>query len=200
MKLPFRQAQLDRVAVSADQYPRDGLPEIVMAGRSNVGKSSLINSLADNKRLARISQAPGKTRQILFFKLGQACYLVDLPGYGYARASRTEREQFSKRTDDYLQADRPIALILLLLDCRITPTAQDQLMLQWLEASGHPWRIVLTKTDKLSRSAARTHRRDMARFFDLASQEELVLFSAKTGEGLDALRAIIEAAVEAKAP
>ncbi len=196
MAIPFRQATFSGVAVDASQYPTDGLPEIIIAGRSNVGKSSLINRLTDQRKLARISQAPGKTRQVLFFKVGESCYLVDLPGYGYARVSRTEQELFSKRTETYLQENRPIALLLLLLDIRIEPTAQDLQMLNWLEESGCDWRIVLTKSDKLSRSAAIRHHRDFARYFDLADENELILFSAQTGAGTEELRSVIEAAVD----
>jgi GTP-binding protein len=196
MAIQFRNTEFTGVAVSEEQCPRDRLPEIVMSGRSNVGKSSLVNSLADQRKIARISNTPGKTRQIIFFRVDLALYLVDLPGYGHAAVSKQERMNLSQLADNYLNSDRPIALVLLLLDIRINPTVQDRQMLEWLEQSGRPWRIILTKADKLSRSAGLARRQAIARELDLADEAELVVFSSKNREGLDTIRALIAAAVK----
>ncbi|MDW7659450.1 MAG: ribosome biogenesis GTP-binding protein YihA/YsxC, partial [Bacillota bacterium] len=174
MAIQFRNTEFVGVAVSEEQCPKDRLPEIVMSGRSNVGKSSLINSLADQRKIARISNTPGKTRQIIFFRIDQALYLVDLPGYGHAAVSKQAKLILSQLADTYLNSDRPIALVLLLLDIRISPTKQDRQMLEWLEQSGKPWRIILTKADKLSRSAGLMRRQAIARELDLADAAELV--------------------------
>ena len=197
MPIHYPNITLSAVAVRTDQCPRKQLPEIVMSGRSNVGKSSLINALSGRRQIARVSNTPGKTRQILFFELDQACYLVDLPGYGHAAVAREAQGSFARLTDEYLNSDRPIALILLLLDIRVGPTVQDVQMLRWLESSGHPWRMVLMKSDKLSRSAALQRRREIARSLDLADQEELLVCSARNKDGIEALRAVIEAALAA---
>lgn len=145
------EAEFTGLAASLDACPRDGLPEIVFAGRSNVGKSSLINSLTRRKNLARVSQQPGKTRHLLFFKCNQSFYFTDLPGYGYARAPKGEQERFSQLTDHYLNADRPFAAVLLLIDIRHTPTEDDFLMIEYLNAQRYHYGLVLTKADKLSR-------------------------------------------------
>lgn len=195
MAILFQNTVFSGVAAQIDQCPQDGRPEIVMSGRSNVGKSSLVNALAGQRKIARISQMPGKTRQIVFFGVDQALYLVDLPGYGHAAVSRDTREALAQLADSYLTSERPIALILLLLDIRIDPNANDRQMLAWLEQSGHPWRIVLTKTDKLSRSAALARQKAIASALDLADSSELILFSSKTKTGTDTIRALIEAAI-----
>ena len=195
MVIQFRNAVFSGVAVHTGQCPDEGLPEIVMSGRSNVGKSSLINTLVEQRKIARISKAPGKTRQIIFFQVDQALYLVDLPGYGHAAVSREEKATFSQLADSYLNSDRPIVLVLMLLDIRVSPTVQDQQMLAWLEQSGRPWRIILSKADKLSRLACLQRRTEIARELDLADAEELVIFSAKNREGLDVIRSLIDAAV-----
>jgi GTP-binding protein len=196
MAIQFRNTEFIGVAVAAEQCPKDQLPEIVMSGRSNVGKSSLVNSLADQRKIARISNTPGKTRQIIFFRVDLSLYLVDLPGYGHAAVSKQERMNLSQLADNYLNSDRPIALVLLLLDIRISPTVQDRQMLEWLEQSGRPWRIILTKADKLSRSAGLARRQAIARELDLADEAELVVFSSKSREGLDTIRSLIAAAVK----
>ena len=149
--MPIKKAEFTGLATQLDQCPQDGLPEIIFAGRSNVGKSSLINSLARQKNLARVSQTPGKTRQLLFFKMNNAFYLTDLPGYGYAKASKTERQRFNELTDTYLNSGRPFAAVLLLMDIRRDPTEDDLMMIEYLNHQDYPYALVLTKADKLSR-------------------------------------------------
>ncbi|NJP41598.1 ribosome biogenesis GTP-binding protein YsxC [Oscillospiraceae bacterium HV4-5-C5C] len=133
-----------------NELPQDGLPEIVLAGRSNVGKSSLVNALS-GQRLSRVSQTPGKTQQILYFRVGTDFYLTDLPGYGYTKA-KDARQGFSGFVDRYFSLDRPIHAVALLLDLRLLPSAQDLQMLSYLAEKALPAIVILTKGDKLSRS------------------------------------------------
>jgi GTP-binding protein len=194
--IQYRNTKLCCVTGDLAGCPRDGLPEVILAGRSNVGKSALINALADQKKLARISQKPGKTRQLIFFLVDQAFYLVDLPGYGYAEVSRKEQNAFSLLADRYLNSDRPIALVLLLLDIRIDPSQQDRQMIEWLESSGYPHLVIATKADKLSRSRQAERRRTIARQLNAISEDDLVLFSSRTKEGVNRVRGLISSWIE----
>lgn len=142
-------------AGSARQFPRAGKAEIAFAGRSNVGKSTLVNALSRRKKLARTSKTPGKTRLVFFYDVSPDYYFVDLPGYGYAKVSDGEKEAFSKVTDEYFEAERPTVLVLLLLDIRRGFGDLDLQMLDYLCHHGLTWQVVLTKADKLSRQAAR---------------------------------------------
>ena len=148
----FQNARLTCTAGFLEQCPVDDIPEVVLAGRSNVGKSSLINALTNSRNLARVSQSPGKTRLVLYFQVDRAFYLTDLPGYGYARASQAEQEKFNQLADRYLTSGRPIALVLLLVDIRLGPTAQDQQLMAWLEHEGIEYLLVLSKADKFSKA------------------------------------------------
>ncbi|NCC82721.1 MAG: YihA family ribosome biogenesis GTP-binding protein [Clostridia bacterium] len=148
----FQNARLTCTAGFLEQCPVDDIPEVVLAGRSNVGKSSLINALTNSRNLARVSQSPGKTRLVLYFQVDRAFYLTDLPGYGYARASQAEQEKFNQLADRYLTSGRPIALVLLLVDIRLGPTAQDQQLMEWLEHEGIEYLLVLSKADKFSKA------------------------------------------------
>ncbi len=140
-----------KTAGSVKDLPEANYPEIVLAGRSNVGKSSLINALGNNKTLARVSSSPGKTRLILYFLVDNEFILTDLPGYGYANADKSTVSQFNKLTDDYLSSDRPIELVLFLLDIRHKPSVQDEIMFEYLNDVGLPYVVILAKADKLSR-------------------------------------------------
>lgn len=162
------------MAVRLDQCPRDGLPEIVLAGRSNVGKSSLINGLCRRRSIARVSQTPGKTQAVQYFKIGEDFYLTDLPGYGFAKTSKENLKRFSGLVDNYLNSDRPIKGILHLVDIRHEPSALDVQMNDWMNRIGIPYALVLTKADKLSK-AARQRNKDM------------ILRSLSLPEGMDAV-------------
>lgn len=196
----FRQAKLHTTAARIDQCPPDGLPEVVLAGKSNVGKSSLINTLTGQRRLARTSQVPGKTRLLNFFQVDERFFLVDLPGYGFARAGKEEKKAYSRLTDSYLAAGRPICLLISLLDIRHEPTRQDLQMIEWLARSDLNCLPVLTKADKLSRAQAGRMRQKIARAAGLESTQELIIFSAVSGQGTDELRQIIQMAVESCGP
>lgn len=139
-------------AANPDQYPKTGLPEIAMVGRSNVGKSSVINFLTGRKSLARVGNTPGKTRIINFFNLEDRLLLVDLPGYGYAQVSKEERGRWGKIIETYLNNRQQLRLVLMLADIRHKPTADDKLMYEWICAMGKPHIIIATKADKITRA------------------------------------------------
>ena len=137
-------------AVRPNQYPSTGLPEIVFAGKSNVGKSSFINAMVNRKSLARTSSEPGKTRQINFYDLDSSLYFVDLPGYGYSKMSKKEQEEVGKFIEKYLFARKEIACIALLLDIRHSPSSNDVLMYEFIQNTGLPYVVLATKADKIA--------------------------------------------------
>jgi GTP-binding protein len=167
-------------AVSGQDFPREGIPEIVFAGRSNVGKSSLINRLVGNKKLARISATPGKTRSVNFYRINQALFFVDLPGFGYAKAGKSEIRQWKDLVEVYFQRRAAIALVIQLVDSRMPPAKMDLQLHEWLETLALPSMLVATKSDKLSNSQQGLQLRTMLSVF---GQKPIVLFSAKTGAG-----------------
>lgn len=150
----FTNVEYKGPAARLDQCPQDGLGEVVLAGRSNVGKSSLVNALAGQKSLARVSQTPGKTQMVLYFRVNDEFYITDLPGYGYT-ASHQARSGFSKLIDSYFQIDRPIKLVLHMMDIRHKPSKDDLIMQQFLATQPYKTAIVLNKADKLSKLQAR---------------------------------------------
>jgi GTP-binding protein len=162
--------------------PKERLPEIAFAGRSNVGKSSALNRLVSIKDLAKTSSTPGKTRQINFFLINKNLYFVDLPGYGYAKASQSLRQSWGKLIEDYLKESEDLKGIVLLIDSRHGPMEPDWQLLEWLDFYGKKKLIVLTKTDKLSRSTLSSNVKNTCQVLNL-SADSFVLFSAKTGEG-----------------
>ncbi len=137
-------------AVSPKQYPKQGLPEIVLVGKSNVGKSSFVNTMINRKKLARTSSEPGKTRQINFYNIDETFYFVDLPGYGYSKMSKREQEQVGKFIEEYLFNRKEIALIIFLVDIRHKPTDNDKLMYNYIISSGLPFIILANKADKIA--------------------------------------------------
>lgn len=172
------------------QLPDSELPEVAFSGRSNVGKSSLINTLLNRRNLARTSATPGKTATINFYRL-DTLRMVDLPGYGYAKVSDAEKQRWGRLIQGYLDADRDLRLVLQLLDMRHPPSREDRMMLDYLVEQGMPFLVVLTKADKLNKSerAARLAAFEQA-FADLEGIR-LIPFSALTGEGVEELREII---------
>ncbi len=168
----------------AEQYPAAGLPEIALVGRSNVGKSSLINALLNRRSLARTSSQPGKTRSANFYLINEAFYLVDLPGYGYAKTSQSERNRFSRLVGEYLESRRPLKLVLQVVDLRHPPTALDQAMFRYLHDLERPRLVVANKLDKLKRSQIEKHRQEVLASLPGLAQEDLILFSAATKQGV----------------
>jgi GTP-binding protein len=184
--MPFRikSATYLKSVVDLKGLPRDRLPEVAFAGRSNVGKSSALNKLVNLKKLAKISSTPGKTRMINFFLINKNLYFVDLPGYGYARAPKSMQKSWGKLVEDYLKERENLKGTVLLVDSRRGPMEPDLQLLEWLDHYGKNKLVVLTKKDKLSRSAALESARKTCEVLKLDSGS-LVLFSAKTGEGKD---------------
>jgi GTP-binding protein len=183
---------LEAVAVKKAQYPESGLPEIAFAGKSNVGKSSLINTMINRKALARTSQNPGKTRTINFYNVENALYFVDLPGYGYAKASKSEIEKWGKMIEDYLIKREQLKAIVLLVDIRHEPGENDRMMYDWLKHYGHDIIIVATKSDKLKRSQLPKHKKMLSEAFGLSKDDILIPFSSENKSGKDELWTVLE--------
>jgi GTP-binding protein len=184
-------------AASPAQFPRDGLPEVAFLGRSNVGKSSLLYALAGRRDLARVSSTPGRTRLVNFFRLsrdGHVLYLVDLPGYGYAKVPRQEREGWERLVLSYLEDREPLALCVFLVDARHESLAADTMLADFLGEQGLPHVVAATKADKLGRGARREAEGRLADGLARGAEAALAV-SARTGDGLDALWARIRAAV-----
>ena len=177
--------------------PESSLPEVAFAGRSNVGKSSLLNALVRRKSFARVSRTPGRTREINFFRVNNTFVLVDLPGYGYARISKTKKAEWRPMIESYLRRTTQLRGIVLLLDIRREPSEDDRAMLDFLADLGVPTIIALTKADKLNKSEAREKVADVSRKLAL-EPEQVIQFSAHTGEGrvelLEAITQIVEQA------
>ncbi|MCE5236740.1 MAG: ribosome biogenesis GTP-binding protein YihA/YsxC [Clostridiaceae bacterium] len=165
-------------------YPPQEGAEIAIVGKSNVGKSSLINSLCNNYKLARTSASPGKTRLINFFRLNGAFYLVDLPGYGFAKAPKTEKEKWGRLMEDYLSAGR-LTHIFMLLDIRHAPTEDDRQMFQWILYYGVPFTLVATKSDKLARSKRASAANAAAKL--LGAPPAALAYSSESAEGREEL-------------
>jgi GTP-binding protein len=175
--------------------PESVLPEVAFAGRSNVGKSSLLNRLVHRKKFARVSNTPGRTREINFFKVNDAFVFVDLPGYGYARVSKERRAEWRPLIESYLRRSPQLRGIVQLLDVRHDPTNDDRLMLDFLSEVGVPTIVVLTKIDKLSATERRKRLAQLPLLVGVDA-EQVIAFSAATGEGRDELGAAIESLLE----
>lgn len=184
----FNNAVFEAAAGTSEQLPESLLPEVCFAGRSNVGKSSLINRVLGRKAFARVSSRPGKTVTVNFYRIGNL-RLADLPGYGYARVSFSERTRWSELMEGYFQSGRNIKTVFQLIDMRHPPTESDLDMLSFLQATGLPHTIVLTKSDKLNKTEYAE--RLAALPGELNSDAEIIPFSALKGEGADRLREII---------
>ncbi|QAY65144.1 ribosome biogenesis GTP-binding protein YihA/YsxC [Paenibacillus protaetiae] len=193
--MKITQAEFMISAVRPDQYPVDALPEIALAGRSNVGKSSLINKLMMRKNLARTSSQPGKTQQLNYYRVNDMIYLVDFPGYGYAKVSKKQREQFGQMIETYLRTREPLKLQLLVIDVRHAPSTDDKLMYDWLKHFGIPTCIVCTKADKVPRSKWEKHIKLIKTELGAEPSDPVVLFSSETGGGREELWNIIMEAI-----
>ena len=175
-------AKLEAVAVAPAQFPQKNLPELAFAGRSNVGKSSLINVMINRKALARTSQSPGKTRTINFYNLDESLYFVDLPGYGYAKISRSESEKWGKMIENYLKQSQNLKAIVLLTDIRHEPSALDCQMMNWIKFYEINTIIAATKMDKINRSALDKHMKIIANKLEV-DRSIIVPFSSLSKQG-----------------
>ena len=177
------------------QVPKDDLKDIAFIGRSNVGKSSLINMLTARTGLAKVSGTPGKTRLINHFRINDAWYLVDLPGYGYAKVSNAERERWDDLINSYFEANRAVCLLVQLLDSRHAPSADDVQMLEYLHYHRIPFVAALTKGDKLKKSEMAARKEEFEKICAPYGCQGIVLTSAENGLGMDELRALREASM-----
>ncbi|NLJ94521.1 MAG: YihA family ribosome biogenesis GTP-binding protein [Clostridiaceae bacterium] len=193
MKINYQNAKLAQVAGFKEQFPQDDLPQIAISGKSNVGKSSLINALCQNSKLARTGKSPGKTRQVIFFNIDDKFYLVDLPGYGYAKTSQKEIEKFSELTDTYIST-QTIHMVVQLIDIRHKPTLNDLNMINWLAHSGIPYLIALTKADKLKKSQINKQVELIRKklYENLQENFNPIIISSVKKQGLDQLKSAIE--------
>jgi len=185
--MKITEAEIVMSAVKPEQYPNDALPEIALAGRSNVGKSSLINKMLQRKSLARTSSKPGKTQTINFYRINQSFYFVDLPGYGFAKVSKTTREQWGKMIEKYLGSRDNLQVVLLITDLRHPPTKDDQIMYDWLKHFEIPVIVVGTKADKIPRSKWESHKKIAKETLQFDSSDRYIMFSAETGLGREQL-------------
>lgn len=196
MAINFNQAEFVLSAASPQQFIRDGRRQIAFAGRSNVGKSSVINRLLNRKNLAHVGASPGKTTQINYFLIDNKIYLVDLPGYGYAKVSKSERDRWGKLMENYFQSSGLIDLGVLIVDSRHKPTADDVTMCDFFRTSGCPMFIVANKTDKLKKTELERNLALIRETLDLDETEQLFPFSAEKGDGKERLLGQIRAFCE----
>lgn len=181
------QAEFITSAVGPAQFPKDALPEIALAGRSNVGKSSLINRLINRKNLARTSSKPGKTQTLNYYFINSQLYFVDLPGYGYAKVSKEQRAKWGKMIESYLTERDELKAVMHIIDLRHEPTADDRDMYSWMKHHDIPVIVVATKADKIPRGKWQKHLKIVRESLQVAKGDPIVLFSAETGEGKDLL-------------
>lgn len=176
-------AKFEKGAVKPDQYPDNDIPEITFVGRSNVGKSSLINALLNRKNLAKVASKPGRTREINFYNIDDTVYFVDLPGYGYAKVSKDVKSAWGESIETYLNTSKKLKLIIMVVDIRISPTEDDKMMNRWLANSSLPYIVVATKADKITRSKLKERLLDISSTLELDDNIPLIPFSAETKQG-----------------
>lgn len=185
--MEIKQSEFITSAVSKTQYPIDNRAEIAFVGRSNVGKSSIINSLTNRRKLAKVSGTPGKTRLINFFLINESFYLVDLPGYGYAKVSKVEKESWGKIIETYLVERPQLKKVVLLVDSRHKPTGDDILMLNFIKYYGYKTQVVATKKDKLTKSEVVKSEKMIRETLNLPKEEKIYFFSSLNKEGREEL-------------
>ena len=190
--MKIRQCELEKVAVKKDQYPAADLPEFAFCGRSNVGKSSFTNAMLGRKNLARTSGKPGKTRTINFYRINDDLRLVDLPGYGYAVASKKDQDAWAKTINEYLESRDNLAELILLVDMRHEPSSKDKEMYAWILDNGFAGLVVATKADKLSKNQRQKAFSVIKKALRVPYDDLIVPYSAVTKENVDELWDIIE--------
>ena len=191
MSVNLHNAQFVLSAVSPKDFLDDGLPQVAFAGRSNVGKSSAINRLLNRKNFARVGAVPGKTVHINYFRIDDAFYLVDLPGYGYAQVSKAERDRWGKLMEDYFARPELLTLGVMIVDARHKPTADDRTMARWFRDTGRPLVVAANKLDKLKKSEIIPNLQMIRDTLELGEDDPVIPFSAEKGTGREELLSAI---------
>ena len=182
-ELNLNRAEFVKSAAAPEAFIRDTLPRVVFAGKSNVGKSSVINRLLNRKNFARVGSQPGKTIHVNYFKIDGRCWFVDLPGYGYAAVAKAERDRWARLMESFFAEPEQISLGVLIVDARHKPTADDLTMAEWFKGSGRPFAVAANKVDKLSKTAAAANLEVIRETLSLPEATPLIAFSAEKGEG-----------------
>ncbi|GGD03335.1 ribosome biogenesis GTP-binding protein YihA/YsxC [Pontibacillus salipaludis] len=190
--MKVNQAELVISAVSQQQYPEDPMPEIALAGRSNVGKSSFINKMIQRKALARTSGKPGKTQTLNFYRINEAFMFVDVPGYGYAKVSKKEKAKWGKMMEEYFSTRERLRMAMLIVDIRHDPSEDDQLMYDFLKHYELPVTVVATKLDKIKKGQRAKQLKRIIEVLEMEEEDKLLPFSSETGEGKDEAWGIIK--------
>lgn len=198
MTLNTQKAEFVRSAAGPRDFPRDALPQIAFAGRSNVGKSSVINRLLNRKNFARVGATPGKTTHINYFRIDDKLYLVDLPGYGYAKVSQKEKERWAGLIQSWFDDPELMSLGILIVDARHKPTANDITMAEYFKASGKPYAVVANKLDKLKKSEIESNLSLIRETLELPNTVKVIPFSAEKGTGREELLNLILREMESK--
>ncbi len=184
-KMKVHNVEMVISAVRPDQYPEDGLPEFALAGRSNVGKSSFINRMIGRKALARISSKPGKTQTLNFYKIEEQLFFVDVPGYGYAKVSKSEREAWGKMIERYFTGRQELKAVVQIVDLRHPPTADDRMMYDFLKHYNIPCIVIATKADKIPKGKWDKHKKIVKETLEMEKNDPLIVFSSESGLGFE---------------
>lgn len=192
----IKSVNLETVCGVTSRLPENGAPEFAFAGKSNVGKSSLINALMNRKAYARTSSQPGKTQTINFYKINDAFYYVDLPGYGYAKVSLEAKEKWGKMIERYLRRSQMLKLVFLLVDIRHDPSANDKSMYDWIVYNGYHPVVIATKLDKINRSQRAKQLKTIRQGLGMGAEDILIPFSAETKEGREEIWELLERTVQ----
>lgn len=192
--MDLNKARYEITAVRPNQYPAGNIPEIALVGRSNVGKSTLINTLLNRKGIARVSSEPGKTRELNFYNIDDTLYFVDLPGYGYAKVSKGEKASWSRMIETYLNSRQQLFMTVLLVDIRHAPTEDDKLMYRWITGQGLRNLVIATKADKISRGRVKERLREISRVLGIP-EDRIIAYSSETKQGKDEIWAEIRSAL-----
>lgn len=192
----IKNVSLETVIGVTSKIPQNTMPEIAFAGKSNVGKSSLINALMNRKSLARTSAQPGKTQTINFYNINDALYFVDLPGYGYAKVSHQEKEKWGKMIENYLRQSKVLKAVFLLVDIRHDPSANDKIMYEWILSNGFHPIIIATKADKINRSQLQKQLKAVRQGLNVDKDTIVIPFSAQTKQGREEIYKLIDHMIE----
>ena len=187
----IKEPKFEISVMNKSQYPKNKLPQIVLAGKSNVGKSSFVNSLLNRKSLARTSSAPGKTRQINFYNMDEKFYFVDLPGYGYSEMSKSEQKKVGDSIETYLRNSKNINLVVLLVDIRHNPTEIDRMMMDYIKSTGHRYIVVTSKADKIAKTKVQSYVDKIAEILEVDS-DLIFAYSSETKFNRDLIWEVLE--------